>query len=271
MNLGPSLFIASLLTLYKESAVNAAKQLRQNWLLIVGSILAYFLFIFTYSILLVGLGVAGRFLAGILKLSLMTLYYSWITATFNREKLTARSLLHFDWGIFFTLIGTSFVLWIVEHLISPFGQVEEGRAFYACAQLGIFLLLNALPEVIVVMRLDGLVAVNEAISFCIRNWIEWFIPLLVLFLPLLLGNPYEVLIIMSGLNPFTDPPDPLLPPLVLVSYLSGYLQTVAPWLGLVGTVLAVGIASWFMVFRALLFEKLNSSSRRKRLYDAKFK
>lgn len=245
--------------------------MRSNWRIVIGSIAAYFSFILLFGIVFSPLGIVGQFLGGLLKLGLMTLYYGWLAAAIQKERLAFKSMLEFDWSIFFTLVGTGFVLWIIEYLLAPFAKAEEGRAFYACAQLAIFLLLNALPEVILIQRLQGLNAIVTTSSFCQRNWIEWFIPLLILFAPLLISSPYEVLLIMSGSSFFTTPPDPLLPPLVLVSYLGNYLRSIAPALGIIGTVLAVVIANWFMLFRAALFSELSSGTRRKRMYEAKFK
>jgi hypothetical protein len=95
------------------------------------------------------------------------------------------------------------------------------------------------PELIYQPRLSGLQLLSASYNFVIENWIEWFIPnLLILFGGYLLLNP--LLLVASSL------------PLAL--------QLFAVYTG-VSLFLA-----YFMIFRGILFSLLQGTSRRGRLY-----
>jgi hypothetical protein len=129
-----------------------------------------------------------------------------------------------------------------------------------CVRLGLVLIFNAVPEVIHQRRYDGLTALIYAANFTRANWIEWFLPLLVLVLPVLIILPSYFLGVLAST-------EPLLPALVIVHSwepLGYYAGSVMSLTGLV-------LGNWFMLFRAQLFNELDGGSRRRMVYRAKQK
>ena len=262
------LLIQATVSMYLTSARAATAAIKRNWMIILGSVLAYFLFVLILP-LLAPFGVGGGFLAGLLKIALLTFYYSWLTAAYRKERLTPACMREFDLNLFLTIISVGFVLWIIEELTRPLIYSEQTFALYFCLQLGIFLVLNALPEVVFIQRSQSIYALRETASFVVRNWIEWFIPLILLFAPLIATNPHGVLLLFTGAT-MSVGADPLLPPLVLVTYLDGlFSHHFTPGFRFFSSVCAVAVANWFMLFRAYLFADLQSGSRRSRVYRAR--
>ena len=169
-----------------------------------------------------------------------------------------KQLTHFEASLFFAIISVAFLIFIVDFLARPLLGDPGSRWAFWVIQLAIFILLNAVAEVIYIQRAEGIEAMGQSVNFIKENWIEWFTPLLIFFLPLLRINPSEVLVNFAQA-------DPLIPPLPVIAEVGALLSQYAPALGIVGTVLAVAIGNWFMVFRGHLFITLAGSNRRQRI------
>ena len=59
--------------------------------------------------------------------------------------------------------------------------VPNGALIYLLLRLGLFMLLNAVPEMIYQGRASGLELIGASYNFIVENWIEWLVPNLILF------------------------------------------------------------------------------------------
>jgi hypothetical protein len=120
----------------------------------------------------------------------------------------------------------------------------------------LLIILNPIPEIIYLGRSDGLAMLQESVDFLRENWLEWFLPLVLLTIlslefPLPFVSPFQ-----TGQLGF--------PFMNAISLLSGSIENIF-W-----SVLGVLLLFALMVFRGLLFRSLFGSSRRQRIYRSRF-
>lgn len=259
--ISPAEFAKATALMYWDAARLASSDLARNWPILPGSIGlfgAYLIGITLFS----GMGFAGGMIAGLIQISLLCLYYSWISQSVQKERLRFQDLLQFDYGLFFNIISVAFIIFIVQFLLQMLTTGLDATFLILAVQLGIVLIFNAIPEVIHLNRIESVPALSEAAKFTRDNWIEWYLPFVVIIAPWLLIDPESVLAVLSH-------SDPLLPPFIIVrgsqtlaGHSSGLVQLLLPLITLV-------IANWLMLFRAHLFQALESGTRRQRIFKAK--
>ncbi|MCB0338226.1 MAG: hypothetical protein KDD53_01415 [Bdellovibrionales bacterium] len=238
----------SIINLYWKCLRSSAVDLWNNLPILLGSILAYFGFLLVAQILL-PFGLVGRFLLGFVYIFALTLYYGWLQEIQAGKRVKFKNLGRFDYSLFSGIISVAFLLFLLEWIVQPFGQDPNTRWVYLCVELMLFLLLNAIPEIVYIGRVESLTAIQKSAHFVQSYWIEWFLPLVLLLTPILVLWSENVLLALASA-------DPLLPPLLLVQQLSLYFQVTLPGVGYLGSLIGVIIATWFMIFRAYLFDGL---------------
>jgi hypothetical protein len=258
--------LTAILRIYKESASMSVSALSKSWQIVPATILAYFALVLI-SQLFSGLGMAGGFIIGIFYIAFLTFFYGWIKKAVNKQSLGMNSLIEFEWSLFSAIMSIGFILWIIDIVVSPFGKTSETAWIAACFSLGLFIVFNAVPEIIYIRNYESVAALKYSFNFVKENWIEWFLPMLALLAPLVLGRPLSFLATLSGINPFSAGADPLLPARFIFTQLS---LIMGPSLGNIGVIIAIIVTIWFMLFRGILFTKLDGSSRRQRTYKSKF-
>ncbi len=138
------------------------------------------------------------------------------------------------------LITFFFILWLpMWAAANLLGGVPNGWLVYLLLRLGLFVLLNAVPEMIYQGRVSGLELIGASYNFIVENWIEWLVPNLILF-----AAGYFFLDFFSSLL-FG------LPAIV-------QLFVAALVLGL--------LLAYYMTFRGFLFSQLHGTTRRSRIY-----
>lgn len=251
-------------SLYRESAAKALRGLRVNWLVVPASIGAYFLYNAVSGVLPSFLpGMAGGLALGLFQAFLLSCYYSWLSSTVRNDRLGWGDLMRFDQELFFGVIGIGFLLFISDLVLSQLTAGMDAHVVLLCAQLFIAIVLNPIPEVLYTHRFDGTHAVSHSFKFVRDNWIEWFVPFVLFMAPFFLLG-YGAL---GALGTLTST-DPLLPA----------AAAVRPWFGLAlggfGSIILAGIfgitvGTWFMLFRGHLFVALDTTSRRRRIFQGR--
>jgi len=141
------------------------------------------------------------------------------------------------------LITIAFILWIpLRVLESALAGQPNGGLIFLLIKLALYVLLNAVPELIYQTRTSGLELIGASYNFIVENWIEWLIPNLLLavggYFLLQLVSP-----LLFGLPGFIQ--------LFLYSFIAGLLLT------------------YVMTFRGFLFAELHGTTRRSRIYRYK--
>lgn len=182
----------------------------------------------------------GALLAGFIvffvESALIGCYLYFLRELVNRSKVSLQELRQSFTAYFWSVMNLLFVLWIVELVLSfMVGHQPNAATLTFLVFLAEFILLNAFPEVIYVRgTYGGLQTIQSCIHFIQQSWIEWFIPNL-------------------AFGAF---------------FYFAYAQSLRYGnLGLLVFALAGGaVLHILMVFRGHLFEALDSSSHRQRMF-----
>lgn len=153
------------------------------------------------------------------------------------------------WSILF--IG--YVANLVLGLFSPIITSAIGpSAFGLIIIILSFILLNTVPETTYQKYYGPWETVTYSIDFIKENWIEWFVPNIVLLMIfyLITGSSVSVYGIVSN----------------VFNYFISFGRIITSFKGLIIYVLGQIWFSYFMIYRGYLFEALSTSSRRKRLF-----
>ena len=256
------------LAMYRDCAVDAAKVLLLNWKLPLMSVAAFIAFMAS-ALVFSRFGMAGGFILGIINIVLLTFYYRWISECVRHTTLSWRDYFEFSYPLFSAVINTAFVLYIAQFVLGSLTTGLNALPLISCVNLGVFVLFNALPEVIYLRGAQGMEAFAESFRFVKDSWIEWFLPLALLFSPLIAASPMAVLLSLSSgeaLLPalkFVQLIGPMVSSLVLAAVDGGSMLV-----QLFISILCILIATWFMLFRGFLYRELESGSRRQRAFRA---
>ena len=141
------------------------------------------------------------------------------------------------------LLGIAFIIWIPMRVLAMgLASATNGGLIFALVQIALFILLNPLPELLYQTRSSGIALISESYSFIVENWLEWFVPNIVLTLA-----GYLILQILAMIT-------------------SGLPAVVQMFITALGIGLYLG---YFMLFRGFLFSELYGSTRRSRVYRYK--
>ncbi|MBX5481137.1 MAG: hypothetical protein IRZ16_04700 [Myxococcaceae bacterium] len=183
------------------------------------------------------LGVLGGIALALAFDALYSCYLYFTGEVVASSRVTLRELKASFGAYFWSLMNLFFVLWVVDLLLGLLVRGSPNGALIANAVwLVLLILLNPAPEIIYVRRThNGLETVQASIRFLQEQWIEWFVPNLLL----LLGAYLLVTRVLSRLPPGLT---------LLALLVAGALFHVA------------------MVFRGHLFRALDGSSHRQRMF-----
>ncbi len=243
------------LMMYVRCSKEATQGLIKNWPLLIGS--AVLVIVHQIAMGLLGqFGIVGGFILGIMQICFMTLYLGWMRDTLERDTLRLKSLFVFDAGLFFNVISVAFIISIFGWILQQLTLGMNAGVFLAAVNLVLVILLNSIPEVIYIHRMESLNALQHAFQFTKDNWIEWFLPFLICLLPILTVSAWAIPIIISMLNP-------LFPPFAVVLV---FLYASPAYFYFLIPVIVI-CANWYMLFRGHLFKELETGSRRRRIYN----
>ncbi|MEO6163039.1 MAG: hypothetical protein ABIP88_02745, partial [Candidatus Binatia bacterium] len=133
------------------------------------------------------------------------------------------------------LITFFFILWLPMWVAAnALGGVPNGWLVYLLLRLALFVLLNAVPEMIYQGRASGLDLIGASYRFIVENWIEWLVPNLLLF--------------AAGY--------------VFLDFFASLLFGLPAFVQLFVSALVLGLLlAYFMTFRGFLFSQLHGTTR----------
>jgi hypothetical protein len=266
-----SSLVTSTLQLYREAGRATLRSLARGWIIIIA------LIVFALAFLLVAsvarpLGIAGGFLLGAINALLIGAVLSLIEqAVMGARSLGVRDVVESFGHYFWDVIGVLFILWIPTMLLDMSLQANpDSRMLVTAILLLVFILLNPAPEVIYQVRHDSpLDVLKNSYDFVLENWIEWFLPLAVVLMPL----GFSLFVSLSnrmgrgaGLDLFQLL---ILPFTVLTAWLNS-LGMAGEAASLAAVLLTPPLAVAMLLFRGHLFAALKNSSRRQREFASKW-
>lgn len=229
------MFLAAYLKLYVDCLSRAAAGIAKNaWTLVLP--MGLFAAVALLAVPLSALGpLSGMFLR-------LAMYFAFSSYLYFAAGIVANQKVGLDdlkksfLAYFWSIMGLLFVVWIAEIVLGAvFGQNPNKGVILLGLDLLAFVVLNAAPEIIYTKGTrGGMDTISRSVKFVQENWIEWFVPML-----LVGAAAYGV---WSNLW-----------------RLPGAVTLV---LALVGG----AIFHLVMVFRGHLFEALDSSTHRQRMF-----
>jgi hypothetical protein len=183
------------------------------------------------------LGIVGGFIVGLLVDAILSCYLYFTGGTVAMQKMTLGELRK-SFGVYFwSVIGLYFVLWVARLVLNPvLAQNPQGTTIMAALYLISLIVLNPAPEVIYSKGTrGGMDTISTCIKFLQENWIEWFIPNL-----LILGGGYL--------------------------FLTRVMPRLPDWTYLPIALAAGAAFHVVMVFRGHLFQELDGSTHRQRMF-----
>ena len=254
-------FVRQLLNLYRHAAKEASIALYRNPLLLLGTIVSLGIYLFAGQLFGRG-GFFGGMIVGLVQVVLISVWYCWLRDVVSYQRLAYRGMYQLDGSLFSAVINTGFVLFIGKLLLSFFLQGTGNQEILLIVQFGLVIICNALPETLYLQRSDGIEAIVESARFTRQNWIEWFIPFIILVAPWIFVSVDILLILIAKM-------EELLPATVVFNSMKLFTTAVlarVPYAYYIG--LGVGLISftWYSLFRGFLFQELQRGSRRQRVF-----
>lgn len=255
------LLVKATLSFYYASLRDAFQGVKLNWRML-GMHLLYALALAVIAPFTALFGLAGGFMMGALLALVLGNYLATVAAAVDGERLSARESWERGLELFSPVISVLFMFFIVNIVMQMAFSTPETVWIKASINLFIAVLFNPIPEVIYSRggSMGGLF--SESSEFVKENFVEWFVPLFLLALPLLIitpGNFLPIVIQVVTTNP-----------LYLIEWiilgLGNPLRLIyeLPWV-----VLLLLCLYFALTFRGALYQRLAGSSRRKRIYQAR--
>lgn len=264
--------VSATIDLYRQVLRKTWQSLIRGWIIMV--VLVGFMMILAVTTQLAGpLGIAGGFLLGAVNALLVGSVLSLIEQSISYGRmLTLRDVFDSFGRYFWDVIGVGFVLWLPLLALEMGTQTNPYGPFLSYAVLLlVFLLLNPAPEVIYQVHHDSpLDVMKTSYEFVLENWMEWFLPITVLLLPIVLSPAgiREVFSLSSraGRGAGLDFFQLLVLPFTILGGWLGYLGIPSSMSWYLILLLTPPAAVAMLLFRGHLFALLAGSSRRQRRF-----
>ncbi|HMU55116.1 MAG TPA: hypothetical protein PKA61_08915 [Nitrospira sp.] len=264
--------VTATVDLYRQALRKTWQSLVRGWIIMVA--LIGFMLILAVTTQLAGpLGIAGGFLLGAVNALLVGAVLSLVEQSISYGRtLTLQDVFDSFGRYFWDVIGVGFVLWLPLLALEMGTQTNPYGPFLSYAVLLLlFLLLNPAPEVIYQVRHDSpLDVMKTSYEFVLENWMEWFLPIAVLLLPIVLSPAgiREVFSLSSraGRGAGLDFFQLLVLPFTILGGWLGYLGIPSTMTWYLLLLLTPPAAVAMLLFRGHLFALLSGSSRRQRRF-----
>jgi len=234
--------IKALVWIYKTCLMRTVELVREN-LGIIFAPIAYGFVLSAAATLLAPLGFIGGLIRGIVWGACASSGLYLIENVVRMNKATLQDFTRGFSVYLWDILTIAFIFWIPMTLL---GQVAfttpNGPLLYLGVLIILYVIFNAVPELIYQGRVSGLALLSASYQFIVENWIEWLLPnLLIGILGYML---WDLVYRLATPMPF---------------FLHDFLAKAAFGLFL----------AFLMIFRGLLFGELNGTTRRSRVYRYK--
>lgn len=227
------------LWLYATALQRSWHVLHKNWVVSVAPAV-YGIILSVCATLVAPLGMIGAFIYPLVSAACASSGLFLIKNMLDSGKTDLNDFLNGFTVYIWDVITISFILWIPMQLAAMgLASLPNGWLLFMLLRLGLFVLLNAVPELIYQGRTSGLDLIGASYNFIVENWLEWLAPNLFLAL---VG--YFVVNLLESLI------------FALPAYVELFILAFCMGLGL----------AYIMTFRGFLFSQLYGTTRRSRLY-----
>lgn len=167
-------WFAVTLGIYRNVFTRAAALAVNNWP-VLGSVFVYSA-IMTLTAEVAGFtGILGGFLISLVWAACAGSFLYLVEMIVRTSRVTLSDFRR-SFGVYlWDVVGVTFVFWIFFQIVRPaLLQLPEGYPILLFLDIAIFVLFNAVPELIYMGHYGSLALLTESYSFIGANWIEWF-------------------------------------------------------------------------------------------------
>lgn len=162
------------LRIYRKVFARAANLAIKNWP-VLASVFAYSAIMSLAIGLAVRLGMFGGFLLSLVSAACIGSFLYLVEMIVRTSKVTLddfrRSFGMYVWDV----VGITFVFWVFFTLATPaIEQLPQGFLILVFARIAVFVVFNAVPELIYLGHYSSIALLSESYAFIAANWIEWF-------------------------------------------------------------------------------------------------
>ncbi len=234
--------IKATLWIYSIAFKRSAQLVRVNWAIIFAPF-AYSVFLSVAGTFLLPFGLVGGMLFLLAVNACMSSGLYLVENILNSRKANVNDFFKGFTVYLWEIVRISFILWIPMMLVSSvLAETPNGDIIFTFIQFVLYIILNAVPELIYQGRASGVDLLGASYHFIIENWPEWFTPNIII--------TFIGWAVMRALSPLTGVLSTPIHVFVIVSIIGLFL-------------------TYLMIFRGLLFSELNGSNRRARVYRYK--
>ena len=261
-------FVSATLQLYRQAFLATWRSLTRNWLL-VPAVIILTAVMYAATGLAMGLGMLGGLLLGAANAFVVGAFLGLLEqAVMSARPMVWRDLWDVAGGYFWDVITIGFIVWVPLQILELGMQANPyGPAIVSAVFLLLFILLNPVPELVYQSRAGAsLEILKDSYEFVLENWIEWFLPLVVVLAPFGLSFFFSISSRggrLIGLDFFQL----LGLPFAVLSQWFQYLGVSSSTAVILVLCLTPVGAVVMMLFRGHLYKALTGSSRRQRLFQ----
>lgn len=159
--------------IYRHVCIRATTLAGRNWP-VLATLFVYQAIFRIAAILGAPLGIAGGFVLGFVQAACLGSFLYLVEMIVRTSKVSLNdfrnSFGHYLWDV----VGVLFLLWIFRLIAPAVLQVPHGEVFLLFLYIAIFVLFNAVPELIYMGHYSPTALLAESYQFVAENWIEWF-------------------------------------------------------------------------------------------------
>ena len=230
------MFLLVYARIYGTAFVDALAAIARNaWTLVLP--IALIKTFFLLASLIAPMGFAGGILRSLAQSAAASVFTYFVAQVVAKNKVGLADLRTSIGAYFWTWINVFFGVWIITLLLGPMTVTADGQRLRTALFMLALVVFNAAPEVIYLRGTSGFIeTAQRSFAFLQECWIEWFVPNAMI----LAG----VFFLLNGTVPLAALPAP----------------------GLTIPVLLGALLHLVMVFRGFLFQMLDGSTHRQRMF-----
>jgi len=219
------------LKIYRHVCLRAATLAARNWP-VLATIFVYLAILKIAGNLSARLGITGGFIFSLVLAACLGSFLYLVEMIVRTYKVSLNDFRNSFGQYLWEVVGVLFIFWILGLIAPAILQLPQGEVILLFLRLAVFVLFNAVPELIYMGHYSPMALLAESYQFIAENWIEWFPATLIA--AVIIG----VIILLPARG------------------LAVYLQNAA-----------LGLALYFtMIMRGLLFLELHGSTHRGRAF-----
>ena len=169
----PVEWVVVTLQIYRKVFARAAVLALKNWP-VLGTLFVYSAIRQVAARLCLPFGMAGGLVLTVIDAACLGSFLYLVEMIVRTAKVTLDDFRR-SFGVYLAdVLGIMFLFWIFSLLSPALGRLPQGELILACVYIVLFVLFNAVPELIYMGHYSATALLSESYEFISENWIEWF-------------------------------------------------------------------------------------------------